>query len=275
MAPPTRNDEGPLAAVLLGVSLGLLVGGGLAELLGSTAVANTLWALATVAGLGPAVRWVWSSARERRVGVDIIAVLALIGTLAVDEYLAGAVISVMLATGRTLEARATARARSDLRALQERAPRARPPSGGSDADLTTRSRRSSPATCCSCGPARSSRSTAGSSTSVAVLDESALTGESLPVERRGRRRRAQRRRQRRRPVRPAGDQRSGREHLRRHRAAGRGGGGGVHRPVRRLADRYAVGVPRGEPAGVAGVAWALSGVAVGPSRSWSSRRRAR
>ena len=123
MASPTRTDEGPLAAVLLGVSLGLLVGGGLAELLGSSAMANTLWALATVAGLGPAVRWVWASARERRLGVDILAVLALIGTLAVHEYLAGAVISVMLATGRTLEARATARARSDLRALQERAPR--------------------------------------------------------------------------------------------------------------------------------------------------------
>ena len=56
-------------------------------------------------------------------GLGIIAVLALIGTLAVHEYLAGAVIAVMLATGRTLEARATARARGDLRALQERAPR--------------------------------------------------------------------------------------------------------------------------------------------------------
>ena len=184
MASPTRTDDGPLAAVLLGVSLGLLVGGGLAELLGSSAVASTLWALATVAGLGPAVRWVWSSARERRLGVDIIAVLALIGTLAVDEYLAGAVISVMLATGRTLEARATARARSDLRALRERAPRlvhrvegatlTSPPARGG--------RRRRPAA----GAARRDRPCRRAARARGrVLDESALTGESLLVERRG------------------------------------------------------------------------------------------
>ena len=123
MASSTRHEDGRLPAVLLAVSFGLLVGGGIAQLLGATAVASTLWALATIAGLGPAIRWVWSSAREGRVGVDIIAVLALMGALAVGEYLAGAVISVMLATGRTLEARATARARSDLQALRERVPR--------------------------------------------------------------------------------------------------------------------------------------------------------
>ena len=184
MAPSPRNDEGPLAAGLLGVSLGLLVGGGLAELLGSSAVANTLWALATVAGLGPAVRWVWSSARERRVGVDIIAVLALIGCLAVHEYLAGAVISVMLATGRTLEARATARARSDLRALQERAPRLAHRVEG--ATLT-----SPPLEEIVAGdlllvrPGEIVPVDGRLEREVAVLDESALTGESLPVERRG------------------------------------------------------------------------------------------
>ena len=163
MASPTRNDEGPLAAVLLGVSLGLLVGGGLAQLAGASAVANMLWAVATLVGLGPAVWWVWSSARQRRVGVDVIAVLALIGTLAVGEYLAGAVITVMLATGRTLEARATARARSELRALRERVPRAVHRVEGEDAHVATARGRRAPATCCWCGPARSCRSTAASS----------------------------------------------------------------------------------------------------------------
>jgi P-type E1-E2 ATPase len=55
--------------------------------------------------------------------VDVIALLALVGALAVRELLAAAVISVMLASGRALEAWAAGRARRDLRALLERAPR--------------------------------------------------------------------------------------------------------------------------------------------------------
>ena len=123
--PPPSRHAGPLTATFLGLSLALLVGGGLAQLAGTSTAAHAVWAVATVAGLCAAAVWVWSSAREGRIGVDLIAVLALAGALAVGEYLAGAVITVMLATGRTLEARATARAREDLRALRERAPRSR------------------------------------------------------------------------------------------------------------------------------------------------------
>jgi hypothetical protein len=56
------------------------------------------------------------------VGADIIAVLALVGTLAIHEYLAGALIRVMLATGRALDVAAERRAAKDLRSLLERAP---------------------------------------------------------------------------------------------------------------------------------------------------------
>ena len=45
------------------------------------------------------------------------------GALALEEYLAGAVIAFMLATGRTLEDLADARAHRELSALLERAPR--------------------------------------------------------------------------------------------------------------------------------------------------------
>ena len=60
--------------------------------------------------------------RRGRIGVDVIALLALAGALAVGELLAAAVISVMLASGRALEAWAAGRARRDLHALLERAP---------------------------------------------------------------------------------------------------------------------------------------------------------
>src|SRR5262249_56835025 len=77
---------------------------------GGCAAASALWAMA-------------DALRHGRVGVDVIALLALTGALAVRELLAAAVIAVMLASGRALEAWAAGRARRDLRALLERAPR--------------------------------------------------------------------------------------------------------------------------------------------------------
>ncbi|HWD03245.1 MAG TPA: heavy metal translocating P-type ATPase [Amycolatopsis sp.] len=62
-------------------------------------------------------------ARAGRWGADSLAVLALAATLAVGEYLAGAVIAVMVATGQVLEAGARRRAGRDLTALLDRAPR--------------------------------------------------------------------------------------------------------------------------------------------------------
>ena len=63
-----------------------------------------------------------SRARRQGIGGDAIALLALVGPLAVAEYLA-AVISVMVASGRALEGWAAGRARRDLSALLQRAPR--------------------------------------------------------------------------------------------------------------------------------------------------------
>jgi heavy metal translocating P-type ATPase len=181
--PPPSRHAGPLTATFLGLSLALLVGGGLAQLAGTSTAAHAVWAVATVAGLCAAAVWVWSSAREGRIGVDLIAVLALAGALAVGEYLAGAVITVMLATGRTLEARATARARQDLRALRERVPRVA--HRLEDGALT-----SPPLEEITRGdlllvqPGEIVPVDGRLEREVAVLDESALSGESLPVERR-------------------------------------------------------------------------------------------
>jgi len=97
--------------------------GGLLWFLGVRDGADVVWAVTTVIGLCPAAGWVVVSLRRRQPGVDVLAVLALAGALAVGEYLAGAVVAVMLATGRVLEARASARAERELRALLDRAPR--------------------------------------------------------------------------------------------------------------------------------------------------------
>jgi len=59
---------------------------------------------------------------EHRVGVDVIALVAMAGALALGEYLAGAVIALMFSGGQALEAAASRRARRELSALAQRAP---------------------------------------------------------------------------------------------------------------------------------------------------------
>ena len=134
---------------------------------------------------GPAYAlWAMAEAfRRGRVGVDVIALLALVGALAVGEPLAAAVISVMLASGRALEAWAAGRARRDLRALLERAPRTarryRARLAGDGAAGCGRARRPAAGGARRAGAGRWHRRQRAS----AVLDESALTGEPRPVER--------------------------------------------------------------------------------------------
>jgi len=108
--------------VFLAVTTGGLLAGALLHLAGADAAGDLLWAVVTCVALVPATGWVVSALRGGRLGVDAIAVLALAGALAVREYLAGALIGVMLATGRALEDYASRRARRDLTALYERAP---------------------------------------------------------------------------------------------------------------------------------------------------------
>src|SRR6476619_1708397 len=101
---------------------GVLVGGALA-LLGDAAAADVVWAATTGLMLVPLT---WSVARalwRRDVGVDAIALIAMASALATGEYLAGAVVAVMLAGGNALEEYAAGRARRELTQLLERAPR--------------------------------------------------------------------------------------------------------------------------------------------------------
>ena len=84
--------------------------------------ARIWWAVATATAVVPAVWWVVEDLRAKRFGADVLAILALVGTLVVGEYLAGAVVAVMVGTGHALDDYARRRARRDLSALLERAP---------------------------------------------------------------------------------------------------------------------------------------------------------
>lgn len=109
-------------ALLVAVTVGI-VGGAVLWFLDRRGFADLLWAGATVLALLPAAVAVARSLWRRQFGVDIIALLALATSLIAQEYLAGAVIALMLSTGQGLESFAERRATRDLHALVAHAPR--------------------------------------------------------------------------------------------------------------------------------------------------------
>ncbi|TAM87273.1 MAG: heavy metal translocating P-type ATPase, partial [Jatrophihabitans sp.] len=162
-------------------STGLLAAGVLAWLLHGGTVADVLWAAAAVLGLGYSLWLLGAALRRREPSVDVVAVLALAGALAVGEPFAGAMIAVMLGTGRLLEARADARARRDLSMLVQRAPgTARRRVGDAVVEVPVDAIAVGDRVVVAAGEVVPAD---GHLLTRAVLDESALTGEALPVER--------------------------------------------------------------------------------------------
>ncbi len=171
------------AALLLGVTSACLAAGGLAWLASAGGFADACWLASAAFGLGYALWSAVDGIRNGRLGVDVIALLALAGAIAVREFLAAAVISVMLASGRALEAWAARRARHDLSALLDRAPRtARRYRDGSVEVVPLDQVGVGDMLLVASGDVVPVDGMVASG--VAVLDESALTGEARPVERR-------------------------------------------------------------------------------------------
>jgi heavy metal translocating P-type ATPase len=173
-------DRRDLSRLWLAVSIVGIVVGGVLRLAGMPDPAQVAWAVTTVVALLSLLREVVVGLVRRDPGVDVIALLAMAGCLALSEFLAGAVIALMLATGDALESFADRRARRELSALLDRAPRTvRRYEDGSLAErpiedvlpgdrLMVRPGEVVPVDGVAVGPM--------------VLDESALTGESRPVE---------------------------------------------------------------------------------------------
>ncbi|MEU8661416.1 HAD-IC family P-type ATPase [Actinoplanes philippinensis] len=145
-------------------------------------VAEWLWIAAALLGLGWSTVTLGAAVRRREPSVDVIAWLALAGALWVGEPFAGAVIAVMLAGGALLEGRAQARARRELGLLAERMPRiARRDSGAGPVMVAVDEVAVGDRLVVGAGEVVP---VDGRLSGAAVLDESALTGEPMPVERR-------------------------------------------------------------------------------------------
>ena len=167
--------------VLFALLLALLAVGLVAVAAGQAGVSSASWIAAALLGLAYSTVSLVGAVRRRQPSVDVIAWLALASALATGELLAGAIVALMVATGALLEARAAARARRELSLLVARAPRvARRYAGDGVEEIPVGA------------VAVGDRLVVGSGEVVpvdgrletaAVLDESALTGEPMPVRR--------------------------------------------------------------------------------------------
>lgn len=111
------------------LDLGLLLVSGLALLFGAGAYAaqQPAWAALIWAGGSSVMALVLAVEIVRRLakreaGIDLIALVSILAALWLEQMLVGAVIALMLATGRALEALSLQHAERELRALIERAP---------------------------------------------------------------------------------------------------------------------------------------------------------
>ncbi|MFZ0624900.1 MAG: heavy metal translocating P-type ATPase [Acidimicrobiia bacterium] len=116
------SSERSTRLTLIGTATGLGAGG-LAYALGAHGAASVLFAIAGVVPVIPLVLGIIERIRNRRPGVDVIALLAVVVALVMGEYLTAGIIGLMLATGQYLEDFAAGRAERELSGLLERAPR--------------------------------------------------------------------------------------------------------------------------------------------------------
>lgn len=166
--------------LIAGICLAGITLGGALHLASRPQAGDVAWALTAAITLVPLTWSVLATLKRRQVGVDAIALVAIATALALQEFLAGAVVALMLAGGNALEAYAAGRARRELRQLVERAPRrAQRLDGDTVTDVPVED----------VGVGDTVLVRAGEVLPVdgilrseeALLDESALTGESLPV----------------------------------------------------------------------------------------------
>src|SRR6516164_5685829 len=168
--------------LLLAVSATGLIGGIAVRISGEPTWAGWIWVISSAPVLLAVVVGIGRTVLRREAGIDLIALLSIGGAMALGEYLTGAVIGLMLASGRSLEDFAEERARREMSALLGRAPRtANRYDGVEIVQVPLHNIRPGDRLLVRAGEAVPTDGVVSSTT--AVLDESALTGEPLPVRR--------------------------------------------------------------------------------------------
>ncbi len=166
--------------LLASLALATIVAGGGLWLAGAPDVAAWVWGAGATAVLVPLVVTTARSLLRGDVGVDAIALVAITGALLLGEQLTAAIVALMMSGGSALEAWAAGRARRELRLLVARAPRVAHRYEG-DAVVEVDVDRLHPGDVIVVRAGEVVPADGRVARGTAVIDESALTGEPLPV----------------------------------------------------------------------------------------------
>jgi heavy metal translocating P-type ATPase len=171
----------PLQRVLVAVPAAGLILGFAVRAMGQAPWSAWVWSAATLPVLAALVFEITSALRRGELGLDIVAALSMTAALAVGETLAAAIVAVMYAGGKYLESFADRRARREMTALLARVPRtALRHRNGALEQVSLEAVVPGDRLVVRRGDVVPVDGTVAAG--VAVLDQSALTGESLPVE---------------------------------------------------------------------------------------------
>ena len=113
-----RNNYFLVGATLLSLAIGLTL-----QYLGSEVSGQVAFGVGASIGLYLSSWLLIRAIKNREMGSDVLALISILATMLTGEWLAASVVSVMLASGRALETWAEGRAQNQLKALLDRAPR--------------------------------------------------------------------------------------------------------------------------------------------------------
>ena len=173
---PSTNQIG---LVQLGACAITLVAGAAFRLAGASQLAGWIWLSGAAIVLLAVLADTAIALLHKKFGLDWIALLSIAGAMVLDEYLTAAVIALMVASGRALEGYAQQRAQDEMSALLSKAPRiANRYENGQLVQV--------PLAAIGLGDRLAVRPgdtvpVDGTLITAATVDESSLTGESLPV----------------------------------------------------------------------------------------------
>ena len=177
---PEDAPQPDLATILLGVAATGLAVGILAWLNGRADLAGWVWRAATIPVLLALIVEIMRSLWRGEVGLDIVAALSMSAALIFGEYLAAVVVAMMYSGGTFLERFAEGRARREMTDLLGRVPRtAMRHQNGGLAEVALDAIMPGDQLLIRQGDAAPVDGTV--STGYAVMDQSALTGEAMPV----------------------------------------------------------------------------------------------
>lgn len=86
-------------------------------------LAAIFWIIGGLSGLIPSIVWFLDELKDRQMGSDVLAIFSIFAALTTKEFLAASVIGFMLATGRVLESWAEGQADRQLKGLIDRIPK--------------------------------------------------------------------------------------------------------------------------------------------------------